>query len=125
MNITRDRAFYRSLIALTLSIALQNLLAYSVNLADNVMLGAYSQTALSGSALCNQIQFLLQMMVSGAAEGVVVLGSQYWGRKQIGAIPPIVGAAMRFGLLLSALLFGAALAFPAQCLRLIDRKSVV
>ncbi len=125
MNITRDRAFYRSLIALTLSIALQNLLAYSVNLADNVMLGAYSQTALSGSALCNQIQFLLQMMVSGAAEGVVVLGSQYWGRKQIGAIPPIVGAAMRFGLLLSALLFSAALAFPAQCLRLITPEADV
>lgn len=125
MNVTKDRAFYRSLVGLTLSIALQNLLAYSVNLADNVMLGAYSQTALSGSALCNQIQFLLQMMVSGAAEGVVVLGSQYWGRKRLDAIPPIVGAALRFGLLLSALLFGTVLLFPTQCLRLITPETAV
>ena len=76
MKLLRDRCFYRSLFMLTLSIALQNVLAYSVNLADNMMLGAYSQTALSGSARCNQIQFLLQMMIAGAGEGVVVVGSQ-------------------------------------------------
>ena len=29
-------------------VALQNLVAYSVNMIDNVMMGSYSQTALSG-----------------------------------------------------------------------------
>lgn len=110
---------------LTLSIALQNLLVYSVNLVDNVMLGAYSQTALSGSALCNQIQFLLQMMVAGAGEGVVVLGSQYWGRNQTKPIPPIVGAAIRFAVLLSLGLFSAVTLFPNQCLRLITPEQEV
>lgn len=125
MKLLHDRAFYRSLVVLTISIALQNLLVYSVNLADNVMLGAYSQTALSGSALCNQIQFLLQMMVAGAAEGVVVLGSQYWGRKQTTPIPSIVGAALRFAVLLSLGLFAVVVLFPTQCLRLITPEKAV
>lgn len=125
MKLLRDRCFYRSLFMLTLSIALQNVLAYSVNLADNMMLGAYSQTALSGSALCNQIQFLLQMMIAGAGEGVVVLGSQYWGRNQTDPIPPIIGAALRFGVLLSAALFCVVGLFPIPCLRLITPEEAV
>ena len=42
-----------------LQIALQNLITFAVNLADNVMIGGYSQDALSGVAMVNQIQFLL------------------------------------------------------------------
>lgn len=69
----REKAFYRAFFALTLSLALQNLLTFGVNLMDTVMLGRYSQEAMSGVSLCNQIQFLLQMLVGGAGEGVVVL----------------------------------------------------
>ena len=125
MKFLKDRAFYRALFGLTVSIALQNLLAYSVNLADNVMLGAYSQTALSGSALCNQIQFLLQMMVSGAAEGLVVLASQYWGQRRVAPIPPIVGAALRFSVLLSAALLAMTALWPEFCLGLITSEQAV
>ena len=48
-------------------VALQNVIAYSVNMADNIMLGAYSQEALSGAAVVNQV-FLLcsrQLLPSG------------------------------------------------------------
>ena len=76
----REKTFYRAFFALTLSLALQNLLTFGVNLMDTVMLGRYSQEAMSGVSLCNQIQFLLQMLVGGAGEGAVVLGSQYWGK---------------------------------------------
>ena len=72
-----EKSFYKTFALLTLSLALQNLLTYGVNLADNLMLGSYSETALSGSALCNQIQFFLQMLVVGASEGAVVMGTQY------------------------------------------------
>ena len=73
----RDKRFYKSFAGLTASIALQNLLTYSVNLADNIMIGRYSQNALSGVSLCNQYQFFLQMLVVGVSEGIVVLGARY------------------------------------------------
>ncbi|MCI9609358.1 MAG: MATE family efflux transporter [Oscillibacter sp.] len=121
----REKAFYRAFFALTLSLALQNLLTFGVNLMDTVMLGRYSQEAMSGVSLCNQIQFLLQMLVGGAGEGVVVLGSQYWGKHKLEPIPHIIGVALRFGAALSALLFGAVLLFPAQLLGLLSNDAGV
>ena len=121
----RERAFYRAFFALTLSLALQNLLAFGVNLMDTVMLGRYSQEAMSGVSLCNQIQFLLQMLVGGAGEGAVVLGSQYWGKNRLEPIPHIIGVALRFGTALSALLFGLVLLFPLGLLGLLSNDSRV
>ena len=68
--ITRDRDFYKSFFRLTSVIALQNIIVYAVNLADNIMLGSYGESAMSGVALVNQIQFLLQMVIVGVGEGV-------------------------------------------------------
>ena len=62
---TKDRRFYRSFFVLTAMMALQNVVTCSVNLADNIMLGGYSEEALSGVALANQIQFILQMLTMG------------------------------------------------------------
>ena len=69
----REKHFYKAFFVLALSLALQNLLTYSVNMMDTVMLGRYSQNAMSGVSLCNQVQFMLQMLVEGAGEGAVVL----------------------------------------------------
>ena len=121
----REKSFYRAFFALTLSLALQNLLTFGVNLMDTVMLGRYSQEAMSGVSLCNQIQFLLQMLVSGAGEGAVVLGAQYWGKNKLEPIPHIIGVALRFGAVLSALLFGAVLLFPNQLLGLLSNDAGV
>ncbi len=44
----RDKEFYKSFLKLTGVMALQNLITFTVNLADNIMIGAYSQDALSG-----------------------------------------------------------------------------
>lgn len=121
----KDKQFYRSFAVLTLSLALQNLLTYSVNLADNVMLGAYSETALSGAALCNQFQFLLQMLVSGSGEGVIVLGSQYWGKGNLKPIPNIIGCALRFGLGMAVIIFLGALLAPSRLLGLLANDPAV
>lgn len=120
-----DKAFYRTFAILTLSLALQNLLTYSVNLADNIMLGRFSQDALSGASLCNQLQFFLQMLVQGVGEGVVVLGARYWGKKDLKPIPDIIGAGLRFGVSIAAVLFVLALLFPTQIIRLMTNDPVI
>lgn len=120
-----DKAFYRTFVILTLSLALQNLLTYSVNLADNIMLGRFSQDALSGASLCNQLQFFLQMLVQGVGEGVVVLGARYWGKKDLKPIPDIIGAGLRFGVSIAAVLFVLAVLFPTQIVRLMTNDPVI
>ena len=39
---TQERSFYRMLFSMLVMVALQNLVAYSVNMIDNIMLGKYS-----------------------------------------------------------------------------------
>ena len=58
--LTKDKSFYRTFVGLALALMMQQAVVLSVNLADNVMLGSYSETALSGVAAVNQIQFILQ-----------------------------------------------------------------
>ncbi len=111
---TRDRFFYRSFIKLLAFVALQNILIYSVNLADTLMLGAFSQNSLSGAALANQVQFLLQMIVNGIADGLLVLATQYWGTKRTGPIKKVVASALRYGAPFVLVFFIGCLFFPSQ-----------
>ena len=76
----KDRAFYKLFFSMTFVIALQNVITYGVNFADNVMIGNYSEISLSGVSLVNQIQFLLQTVAIGFANGLVVIAAQYWGK---------------------------------------------
>ena len=121
----KEKTFYKSFMVLALSLALQNLLTYGVNLMDTMMLGRYSQDAMGGVSLCNQVQFLLQMLVVGAGEGAVVMGSQYWGKNRLEPIPHIIGVALRFGGALAVLLFGIVLFFPHQLLSLLSNSAPV
>lgn len=110
---SRDGAFYRGFFRLFLILALQNIVTYSVNVADNVMLGAYSQTALSGAAAVNQIQYVLQQFTNmGLGEGLVVLCSQYWGRRRTDEIQRLTGAALCTAMAFGGMLTAAAFAAP-------------
>lgn len=102
--LVRDKKFYRDFFTMTMTIALQNLIVYGVNLADNIMLGAYSETALSGVAIANQVQFLLQMVVTGTASGMGVIISQYWGKRQTEPIKRVFAVGFWISLLLSAIM---------------------
>ena len=121
----KEKTFYKSFMILALSLALQNLLTYGVNMMDTLMLGRYSQNAMGGVSLCNQIQFLLQMLVVGAGEGAVVMGLQYWGRKKLEPIPHIIGVALRFGGALAVLLFILVFGWPNQILSLLSNDPAV
>lgn len=121
----KEKTFYKSFMILALSLSLQNLLTYGVNMMDTLMLGRYSQNAMGGVSLCNQIQFLLQMLVVGAGEGAVVMGSQYWGRKKLEPIPHIIGVALRFGGALAVLLFILVFGWPNQILSLLSNDPAV
>lgn len=114
----REKEFYQSFFRLTFVIALQNIISYGVNLSDNLMLGGYSESALSGVALANQIQFLLQMLVTGASEGLVILSSRFWGAGDKASIKKAASIGMRISLVLSLVLWLLIFLFPHGCLSL-------
>lgn len=121
----KDRTFYRTLLRLMTVVALQNVLAYSVNVADNLMLGSYSQAALSGAATVNQIQFLVQQITIAIGDAMVMLCSQYWGRRDLTPIRRITGTALKVGLVFGLGVFLATTLFPEQLLRLFTRDAAI
>lgn len=112
MLLTRDKSFYKSFLRLMSALMLQQAVVLSVNLADNVMLGGYSETALSGVAAVNQIQFILQQLVFGISNGMVVLASQYWGQKKAEPVRRLMAVAFWAALAIAALLFALVSLFP-------------
>ena len=110
----RDRQFYRDFFVMWIVLVLQNVITLSVNLADNMMLGAYSETALAGVAAVNQIQFVYQQLLISFGEAAVILGTQYYGKRQMGPVRELARGAMYCGVALSAVLFLAASVIPRQ-----------
>ena len=119
------RSFYRSFFMIYIALVLQNVVTLSVNLADNMMLGAYSEVSLSGVAAVNQIQFVYQQLLLALGDGLVIFCSQYWGKKMTGPMKRIAATAMQAGLLICALLFFLVSLFPVQALRLFTTDEAI
>ena len=121
----RDRGFYRTFFGLLVVIALQQLAALTVNLVDNLMLGRYTELALSGATLVNQLQFVLQQVAAAIGLGIVVLSSQYWGQKRIPEIRKIISVGMKFGILAGLVFFVLGLTMPRQLLSIFTDDAAV
>lgn len=116
MVLAEDKLFYRKFFSIYMILVLQNVVTLSVNLADNMMLGAYSEISLSGVAAVNQIQFVYQQLLGALGEGLVIFCSQYWGRRQTEPMKKIAAMAMHAGLVITMVLFGMISAFPHQAM---------
>lgn len=112
------RAFHKTLWQLSLPIALQSVISYSVNLTDTVMLGMLGETALSASSLANQLFFIFSIVCVGITGSGIVLGSQYWGKSNIEAIRKILSMVLHITLLTASIFTVVALFFPASFMRL-------
>lgn len=123
---TKDRSFYHTLFKMLIVVALQNLVAYSVNMADNLMLGSYDQTALSAAATVNQIFFMVQQFALSIGNALVVLASQYWGEKRTEPVRTLTGIALRLGIIISAALVLLCVLLPGPLLFLFtDSQAIV
>lgn len=123
---TKDREFYKTFLRLCLALMLEQAVILSVNLADNLMLGRYSEAALSGVAAVNQIQFVYQQLVYGIGNALIMLSSQYWGQRRVGEIRSIAAIGMRMEIALAVILMTVVSLFPEGTLRLFtDRPEFV
>ena len=114
----RDRSFYHTFLILAGTLILEQAVVLSVNLADNLMIGSYNETALAAVAAVNQIVFVVQQVIYGVTNGVIVLSSQYWGKQQTAPIRRLVCLGLRLEAALSMLFFAVVSLWPAQCVGL-------
>lgn len=92
---TEAKEFYKNLREIVTPMAIQNLISSAVNSADVIMLGYIGQTAIAASALAGNIAFILFMISTGLSSGLVMLGAQYWGKKDTDSIKTLLGIGLR------------------------------
>ncbi len=123
--LVKQKKFYITFISLTLAIALQNVIVYLVNITDSVMVGRYSEDALSGVALVNQIQYLLQMSVTGIVEGSLIFSSRAWGEGRIDGVKNMAAISSKVAVGVSMVLFAICFTMPHGVLSLLSNSEDV
>ncbi|MDO4314108.1 MAG: MATE family efflux transporter [Eubacteriales bacterium] len=117
--------FYKNFFNICILLVLQNVVTISINLADNMMLGAYSETALSGVAAVNQIQFVYQQILMALGDGAVIVCSQYWGKRMTEPMKRICASAMHLGILTAVVLFWLVSVFPYRAVGLFTTDGTI
>ena len=125
LPLVHDRAFYKTFAALAGTLILEQAVVLSVNLADNVMIGSYSEVSLAGVAAVNQIQFVVQQLAFAISNALIVLASQYWGQRRTGPIRQAAAAALRYELAVALALFAAVSLFPRGCVGLFVEDAAI
>ena len=113
-----DRDFYAKLARLTLPIAFQSLMLAAVAACDALMLGRVSQNAMASVSLATQIQFVQNMLLGAVSGTVAVLGAQYWGKGDTGAIQKIFRLSFLLSGATSVLFCAACVCVPNVLMRL-------
>ncbi|MCR3921961.1 MAG: MATE family efflux transporter [Firmicutes bacterium] len=126
MNLILDRReFYSTMFRLAIPIAMQSLVASSLNMVDTLMIGQLGQSELAAVGLANQIFFLLMLFLFGTNSGAAIFTAQYWGQKDIPNIRRVTGLTIITGGVVALFFSVVVLLFPAQLLRLFMDNTVV
>ena len=75
-----NKAFYKRLILIAAPMIAQNAITSFVNLLDNIMVGRIGTEQMSGVAIVNQLMFVFNICVFGAASGAGIFGTQFFGK---------------------------------------------
>ena len=91
LSFLRDRVFLRSMLAIALPVAFQQLITASLNMIDVLMVGQLGETSVAALGLSNQIFFLLILFLFGVTSGMSIFTAQYWGKGDVENIRKVLG----------------------------------
>ncbi len=107
-----EKKFYKRLISITLPVAFQSLMLSLVAACDALMLGSLSQNSMSAVSLATQVQFVENMLFFSIVGVEVILGSQYYGKKDMDSLNKIFCITLKINIVVSFLFFLASILSP-------------
>ena len=75
-----SKQFYRTVLAVTIPIAIQNAISNFISLLDNVMVGQVGTEQMSGVTIVNQLMFVYFLCIFGAVSGAGLFTAQFYGK---------------------------------------------
>ena len=120
-----DKVFWGKLLHLAAPIALQNLMLASVAAADALMLGRVTQNSMSAVSLATQIQFVQNMVLMAIVSTIVILGAQYWGKKDTDTVNDIFCIGLRLSVAASFIFFIGCIFFPRYLMMIFTNEEAL
>src|SRR5690242_20995764 len=114
LSFLRDRDFVRSMLAIAVPVAFQQLITASLNMIDVLMVGQLGETAVAALGLANQIFFLLILFLFGTTSGMSIFTAQYWGKGDTEQIRHVLGICLTIVISVAALFTFATLFIPER-----------
>jgi len=112
LSFLRDREFVRSMLAIALPVAFQQLITASLNMIDVLMVGQLGETAVAALGLANQIFFLLILFLFGVTSGMSIFTAQYWGKGDVENIRKVLGICLAIAVSVAVVFSLAATLIP-------------
>ena len=114
LSFLRDREFMRSMLALALPVAFQQLITASLNMIDVLMVSQLGETSVAALGLANQIFFLLILFLFGVTSGMSIFTAQYWGKGDVENIRKVLGICLAIAVAVAAAFTLAATLIPQR-----------
>jgi len=119
------RPFMKSLAALAVPVALQNLLTTTGSMVDTMMIAPLGENAVGALGLCAQFSSLMFAGYWGFMGGGTLFFSQYWGAKDDDGVDRSFGMTLFFMSITAVIFTTLALAFPGLVMRIYTDKGVL
>lgn len=122
---TKDNELAQQMMKLVVPIAIQQFMLALVSATDALMLGFVNQESLSAVSLAGQIQFILNLFISGIAAGCGIIIAQYWGKKDVNSIEKVMPVALYINVIFGGLFTVLALTIPGSLMALFTNDTIL
>src|SRR5690554_2750769 len=125
MKLIKDKIFMKSMLAIAVPVALQNLISSSLNMIDTLMISSLGQASIAAVGLANQVFFLYILITFGINSGSSIFISQFWGKEDVKGIKKVMGLSITLSFIAGTISTLAAFFFPSQILGLFIKEQEV
>lgn len=125
MKFWKDKIFLKSMIAIVIPIALQNLITSSLNMVDTLMISSVGQSSIAAVGLANQVFFFFTLINFGINSGASIFISQYWGKRDVMNIRRVLGLSLTLSTITGIIFTIAAFFFPENIMRILIPEAEV
>ncbi|MBQ9951241.1 MAG: MATE family efflux transporter [Clostridia bacterium] len=116
------KTFLKSLAAIAIPVALQNLLTTTGSMVDTIMIASLGETTVGAVGLCAQFSSLLFSGYWGFVGGGMLFFAQYWGAKDDDGIDRSYGVTLSFMMTVATLFCLAAVLAPELVMKIYTDK---
>lgn len=118
----QEPGFYKRLWMLSLPMIFQNIITFSLSLADTFMVSQLGNMEMAAVTTANIPAFVLNSLIFGTQNGLGILSSQYWGRNDTRSINRCLGVACMVGASLTLAIALVLAAFPVTVMDLLSNS---